>query len=193
MLMTIEELKGYIYAEGANDFLMTSDELKSQSMATESDEFLEAKLSAVELMIRGYTNNRFQDTKRRCKAVISGDRIYSSQIPFKAGDTVQISQSDCNDGLYTVANVSEDYFTVNEQVSADRGALCTKVMYPIDVKMGAANLIKWELNSKSSEGIASETIGRHSVTYTNMDAGNSKLGYPVNLMGFLKPYRKARF
>jgi hypothetical protein len=41
--------------------------------------------------------------------------------------------------------------------------------------------------------VASETISRHSVTYVDQTGDNTIMGYPVALMGFLKPYRKARF
>lgn len=65
--------------------------------------------------------------------------------------------------------------------------------YPMDVKMGVANLMKWEQNNRDKVGVSSETISRHSVTYFNMDGDNSIMGYPKSLMGFLKPYKRARF
>ncbi len=65
--------------------------------------------------------------------------------------------------------------------------------YPMDVKMGVVNLMKWELDNRDKVGVASETISRHSVTYFNMDGDNSVMGYPRSLMGFLKPYKRARF
>lgn len=65
--------------------------------------------------------------------------------------------------------------------------------YPADVKMGVVNLMKWELNNRDKVGVASETISRHSVTYFNMDGDNSLMGYPKSLLGFLKPYKRARF
>lgn len=65
--------------------------------------------------------------------------------------------------------------------------------YPMDVKMGVVNLMKWELDNRDKVGVQSETISRHSVTYFNMDGDNSVMGFPKALMGFLKPYMKARF
>lgn len=65
--------------------------------------------------------------------------------------------------------------------------------YPMDVKMGVINLMKWELNNRDKVGVASESISRHSVTYFDMTGDNSIMGYPKALMGFLKPYMKARF
>jgi len=67
------------------------------------------------------------------------------------------------------------------------------IEYPADVKMGVVNLMKWELGSRDKVGIASESISRHSVTYADMTTGNTINGYPAALMGFLKPYMKARF
>ena len=64
---------------------------------------------------------------------------------------------------------------------------------PMDVKMGVVNLMKWELHLKDKIGVASETISRHSVTYVDQSAANTLMGYPSALMGFLKPYKRARF
>lgn len=65
--------------------------------------------------------------------------------------------------------------------------------YPMDVKMGAVNLLKWELENREKAGIQSETISRHTVNYLNLDYYNAAAGYPKSLMGFLSPYKKARF
>ena len=65
--------------------------------------------------------------------------------------------------------------------------------YPADVKMGVVNLVKWELESRGKIGVASETISRHSVTYIDFNGENAIMGYPKALMGFLRPYKKARF
>ena len=68
-----------------------------------------------------------------------------------------------------------------------------EVKYPADIKIGVVNLLKWELDNREKVGIASETISRHSVTYVDQTAANTLMGYPASLMGFLKPYHKARF
>lgn len=65
--------------------------------------------------------------------------------------------------------------------------------YPMDVKMGVVNLMKWELNNRDKVGVASESISRHSVTYFDMSKDNSAMGFPTALLGFLKPYKRARF
>ena len=65
--------------------------------------------------------------------------------------------------------------------------------YPADVKMGVVNMLKWDLENRDKVGVQSETLSRHSVTYFNMDGDNSLMGYPKSLLGFLKPYKKARF
>ena len=65
--------------------------------------------------------------------------------------------------------------------------------WPMDIKLGVAKLIEFDLGIGTKAGIASETISRHSVTYESMTADNSIMGYPKRLMGFLKPYMCARF
>ena len=59
--------------------------------------------------------------------------------------------------------------------------------------MGVVNMMKWELNNREKVGISSETISRHSVSYFDMSGDNSIAGFPKALLGFLKPYMKARF
>ena len=65
--------------------------------------------------------------------------------------------------------------------------------WPMDIKIGVVNLLKWELNNRDKAGVASESISRHSVTYFNMSEGNSIMGFPATLVDFLKPYKRARF
>ena len=65
--------------------------------------------------------------------------------------------------------------------------------YPMDVKMGVINMMKWELTSREKVGVASESISRHSVSYFDMTGDNTVMGYPKALLGFLTPYKKARF
>lgn len=63
----------------------------------------------------------------------------------------------------------------------------------MDIKLGVANMLKWEQNNRDKIGVSSETISRHSVTYFDMTGDNSLMGYPKALLGFLKPYKRARF
>ena len=67
------------------------------------------------------------------------------------------------------------------------------VQYPADVKRGAINLLLWDLDHRDKVGIQSESLSRHSVTYFNLDGTNSEAGYPRAMLGFLKPYKRARF
>ena len=112
--------------------IISVEDAKKFITTTESDEVLEAKLQALELMIQGYTNNNF----KRC--LIDGE-------------------------------------------------------YPADVKMGVVNMLQWDLENRNKVGIQSETLSRHSVTYYNMDGDISTMGFPKALLGFLKPYMRARF
>lgn len=67
-----------------------------------------------------------------------------------------------------------------------------EIVYPDDIKLGVVRLIEWEEKMRGKVGIQSETISRHSVTYADQTQ-KTVSGYPAHLMGFLKPYMKARF
>lgn len=178
MIMTVAELRQYIHTD-------------------ESDSVLSAKLAALELLIRAYTNNNFQNRSFRAVAVAVSDNkelIFNSSIPFKVGDTLQITESEYQqDVLVTVEQKSGTTLAVNEELYDESGVVVTKVVYPMDIKLGAVNCLKWQLENGDKVGVQSETISRHSVTYFNMDGENSLMGYPKSLLGFLKPYMKARF
>ena len=159
-----------------------------------SDSRVERKLKAIEQAIRSYTHNNFQKRHFRCTADIVGGAFQTKDvILFRSGDTVQISESALNEGLYVVDDADNLTFSVMEDVNDEEDVVVTKVDYPDDVVDCAFNLLKWEIEHRDKIGIQSETLSRHSVTYFNMDGDNSIMGYPKSLMGVLKPYMKARF
>lgn len=96
------------------------------------------------------------------------------------------------DTMRTNVKIPHGFIKLNKTLTDESEVLVTKVEYPADVVMGAINMLKWDLDNRKKVGIQQETISRHSVTYFNMDGGNSEMGYPKSLMGFLKPYKKAR-
>ena len=174
--------------------LMTVEELKTFIKTDENDKVLEAKLQALELLIRSYTNNNFQDRDcRRLADIVGGLFVVDALTPFEVGETVQISETKLNKGLFTVKEVTDATFSVLEKVDDESNVLVTKVAYPIDVKLGAVNMLKWDIENRDKIGVQSESLSRHSVTYFNLDGDNSLLGYPKSLCGFMKPYMKCRF
>lgn len=176
--------------------IMTVDELRQFVTTDEADQALEARLQALELLIRAYTNNNFQKRSFRAVAVAMADNnqlLLKGANPFKTGDTLQVTESELNAGLVTVSTSSNDVITVKESLYDESGVVITKVVYPADVKLGVANMLKWQLEKGDKVGVASETISRHSVTYFNMDGDNSTIGFPKAMTGFLRPYMKARF
>lgn len=175
--------------------IMTVAELRRYVDTDETDQVLEVRLQALEGIIREYTNNNFQARAFRAVAVAAASDnslTVNTTVPFAAGDTLQISESDLMPNtLVTIVSVDGNTVMVKEDLFDESGVVITKVKYPQDVKMGAVNLMKWELTQREKAGIASETISRHSVTYYDMSEGNTVMGFPKSLMGFLKPYRKA--
>lgn len=157
------------------------------------DSALTFKLEALELLVRKYTNNNFQNRAIRLKTRINGGKLTLDKVMFKIGDTVEISQSQFNNGVYNIVALDDNIATLNKTLIDEDKILVTLVQYPTDVVLGVINLIKWDNANRDKVGISSETISRHSVSYFNMDGDNSIGGYPKSLMGFLSPYIKARF
>nr|DAI29600.1 MAG TPA: head to tail adaptor [Caudoviricetes sp.] len=174
--------------------ILTVEALRKHIETDETDDVLEEKLRAMELLIRAYTNNNFQQRAARREADVVGGFLYMEALqPFDVGDTLQISDSELNDGLYTVTEADDATVTLKEKTYDERDVLVTRVIYPADIKMGVVNMMKWELNNREKVGISSETISRHSVSYFDLSGDNSIAGFPKALLGFLKPYMKARF
>ena len=178
--------------------IISATDLKKYVETTVDVAVLEDMLQALETMVRKRTNNTFvlPNFRFRCQILAQKAFIRHENIPglLNVGDTVQITQSVYNDGLYVIKSIDEDgMIELDKPLIDESEILLSKVQYPMDVKMGVVSLMKWELENRDKVGIQSETISRHSVTYFNMDGDNSTMGYPKSLMGFLKPYMKARF
>lgn len=173
--------------------IMTVDELRKHITTDRDDEILEIMLKAVEQAIRAYTNNNFTVRSfARDADIVAQTMILKEPAPYKVGDTVYVD-GDMNRGIFTVNAANGDTITVNERSHDELGAYVAKVEYPNDVKLGVVSMMRWELESREKVGIQSESISRHSVTYTDQTAENTASGYPEALMGFLKPYMRARF
>lgn len=159
----------------------------------EEEQSLLFKIKSIESVIRSYTKNNFQDRRIRFKAAIVDGKVYGGSPYILKGDTVQISQS-INNGVYTVRNASEtELILTDEYLFNSPHNVITKVIYPIDVKNIALEMLKWELNysEKVAAGISSESISRYSVSYNS--SGNTVNGYPQSIMQKLKPYMRAKF
>lgn len=173
--------------------ILNIDEImKLPEFASQNEAVVKDKLNAAELMIRSYTNNNFQNRYVRFTAESLGNRLLATSDYLKVGDTVQITQSMVNDGLYAITEMGDDYTRVNQELYKSFN-LVTKVEYPADVRAGVLELLKWDVKNRDKTGVKSETLSRYSVTYFDQDANNQVMGYPVALLGFLKPYMKARF
>ena len=162
--------------------MIISVEDAKKHIATDiEDSVLGVKLQALEIAIRAYTNNNFQKRSIRYSCRVIGQRLMLSDSMLEVGDTIQISESLFNEGIYTISSIDDDFITLNEKLIDETSVLATKVVYPLDVQMGAINMLKWDLENRDKVGIQSETISRHSVTYFNMDGDNSTMGYPKSL------------
>ncbi len=174
--------------------ILTKEELRETNQFEGMNiQDIQMKLNAIEHLIRTYANNNFQNRNMRMCAVIQDSIIIGSNPYFKVGDTLQISDSKVNDGLYTITNIGDDIIEVEEDLYDNPYNLVTKIVYPADIKKGVIDMLVWEQEMRSKVGIKSETLSRHSVTYYDQDSSNQVMGYPVSILGFLQPYMRARF
>jgi len=160
---------------------------------TTADSVLTMKLKALESAVRAFTNNNFQNRGKRVECAVAGGKLGIVSPFFSIGDTVMISKSQYNNGVYEITGIETYTMTLNETLFDEPYALVTKVEYPYDVRIGVAGLMFWDYEKRDKVGIASETISRHTVSYVDVANGNAIMGYPSGLISFLTPYMKARF
>ena len=172
--------------------IISIEKLKSFISIDMEDQALQMRLSALESLIRKYTNNNFQNRNIRTVAKVVDGTIYGDFSRFKPEDTIQISAG-VNEGLYVIQSTDGTSANVDKDVYDVDNILVTKVEYPDDVVMGVINMLSYDVTMRKKQGIQSETISRHSVAYFNQDGTNTSMGYPKSLVGFLEPYRRARF
>lgn len=171
--------------------IITVSDLKRQvNVGTATDDLIVTQLEAIEAVIREYTHNNFQQRGIRFAGRSEDMIVYGSPQFFSVDDTVQISESGVNDGLYQVTVVDTDHIELDKSLATTDFNLVTKVKYPADVVQCAVDLYKWKQNMGEKVGIKSETISRHSVTYE--DSGTLFMGYPVGLLNGLNLHKKAR-
>lgn len=171
--------------------IIAVEELKTRiECGTVADEVIAANLEAIESIIRKYTNNNFQVRDIRFFGHSEGFNVYGSPRFFSVGDTVQISGSGVNDGLYSVVTVSDDRIVLNKPLFEAAYNVVTKISYPADVIQCTIDLYKWKMAMGDKVGLKSETLSRHSVTYE--DSATLFMGYPVGILKGLILYRKAR-
>ncbi len=155
-----------------------------------TDEQITAKLEAIESVIRAYTNNNFQQREVRFAGRSNDTTVFGSSEFLSVNDTVQISGSGVNDGLYVVIYVGTDSIELDRPLMTADYNLVTKIKYPADVIQCAIDMYKWKQNMGEKVGIKSETISRHSVTYE--DSATLHMGYPLGILNGLNLYKKAR-
>lgn len=191
--------------------LITVEEFRKLVGTDLSDELLKEKINALELAIRKYTNNNFQNRNIRSVGRLYGGGIVDLEkaLPLAVGDTVMISNSKYTSGLQIVNYVIHNTYQLTLQgvnginSTDENGVILTKVEYPADVVLGAVEILKWKLRNeaansgdKSKKNIQSESISRYSVTYSEDSSEkdiDETFGVPKKYTAFLKEYQKARF
>lgn len=171
MILTVEELQNV--AELSN---VPSDQLTRIC-------------TGIEDFIRQYTNNTFVVRNITYNTPIIDGKLEKVSPMFKEGDTILLSKSKYNDGVYVIEEMNG---TLDVELFDEGDVKVTLIKYPNAIKVGVINLIKYNVRMDDKVGISSESISRHSVSYQTQGS-DSVGGYPVSLMTFLKPYMKARF
>ena len=157
-----------------------------------NEELLKRKLSAIENAIVSYTQNQF--TNRYVNELVymkDNKLMYAEEKThyLTLGDTIRISEPKNIVNIFNITNIDDEGFVVDGYIYYEGLLNARKVEYPIDIVEGAINILKWDIFERDKhEGITSESISRHSVSYETLNASNTINGYPSRLFGFCTPY-----
>ena len=128
--------------------IISVSEIRQYIESDETDQALEARLQALEMMVREYTNNNFQVRPFRAVAVAvaEGNKlIINSVVPFTVGDTLQITESELmQNQLVTIASVEKGTVIVKEDptvISTNHQKKMNKIKY--NEKILFSLLEKW--------------------------------------------------
>ena len=154
-------------------------------------------LDGIERSIREETNNPFQNRHvRYCNLRFESENevlVFDDLEGLRSEDTVQISASKWNDGLYVVDSVSGNLIKLKNDprffVGNQPEAFITKVEYPADIISGVRKLLKYDSKMSDKIGLKSKTVSRMSETYFDQNSTESIAGYPSAMMSFLNKYR----
>ena len=170
--------------------IITVEELKNVSeLSNIPDEQLTVMCEGIEDFIRQYTNNNFIVKNVTFNTPSLNGKLDTVSPLFKVGDTVLISNSKYNNGVYVLTATDG---TLDKELFDDDNNKITLVKYPPSIKLGVVKLLQYNAKMDDKVGISSESLSRHSVSYAQ-PTSDSICGYPSSLMSFLKPFMKARF
>ena len=158
-------------------------------------------LNGIEQAIRKETNNPFQNIAVRfCNLRFDSETtivVFDDVEGLRKGDTVQVSGSKWNNGLFVIELVEGNTITLNDDarlfVGNEEQAFITKVEYPPDILFGVTKLLKYDAKTVHTIGLKSKTVSRMSETYFDQNSTETVAGYPAAMMSFIDKYRKMRW
>ncbi|WP_285009473.1 hypothetical protein [Lactococcus formosensis] len=171
--------------------------LTLESAQTFKADVTQEELDGLEATVRGITNNKFQNVRiRYSKFEVKDEKklVFLNKPAFlRPGDTIEISQSDVNDGLFVIESLEDNSIILKDCQLFDgifKDGFITKIEYPKDILVGVQKLLKYSDKMGGKVGIKSESISRMSIQYYDVNAGDNVEGFPSALFSFLNKYKK---
>ena len=159
------------------------------------------ELDGVEKAIRKEANNPFQNLAARFHQLIFENEnkiiVFDDVEGLRKGDTVQVSNSKWNDGLYVIESIEGNSITLQGEPrlfsGSNKEAFITKVEYPADIIAGVQKLLQYDAKMVDKIGLKSKTVSRMSETYFDQNSTESIAGYPAAMMSFIDKHRRMRW
>ncbi|WPC08007.1 hypothetical protein [Globicatella sp. PHS-GS-PNBC-21-1553] len=158
----------------------------------------EQDILALQQVIIDYTNNHFRtNIYEEIQQIDDGGLMIEHTNQFLADDIVEIEGTTFEDGVAIVREVSGTHLKIDLSgrgdfpIDINTKAKVYLIKFPLDVKLGAVDVLKNKIKAMNKTGIKSESIGRMSITYANVsEFQDSIYGIDAAYFSFLDPYRK---
>ncbi len=159
---------------------------------TAQDTLITALIPQVEADYLAIRNREF-DTEVEGERLGVGDGVNKTftlqHVPIITDTEVLYIAGLATSEVYTINNTTGVIVFTNAPADGSRVAAdyeAQDIIYPENAAFTAAKMIGWHLQSQKSIGVSSESLGDHSVSYTN--EAHFVQGYPKSIVGAIKRY-----
>ena len=167
--------------------ILNVEQYKELKETNATDEKILFSIKSVQDFIFNYTRNdfMFHDSLKVSELTFieSENKIVGNFWKnIRVGQKLRVDYSYANNNVYTIVEKTDEHIIVAEDV-IDETSICETyiVEFPAGLVNIALNMVDFDLETRRN-GVASESISRHSITFQDIDA------YPRDIITQLTKY-----
>lgn len=144
--------------------------------------------------VMAYCKNHFWRSYERDDFSVVSDGIEGAfGNTYIVGQYIHVAGSFVNDGVYKITTVSDTKLTLDATLteeSTDEGFIIYGCAVPSDFLSVVSDIETWLTTNSGQEGVASESLGNHSISYATGADGSTSNNWKSAFSGRLLPYKQ---